>query len=129
MIFLVILRGLFEWGSSSVYIFYMTKFILLLLCHSTNSSFSSEQDIRRSISGNLLPLTSIPASSVYSVRSGGSTKSKTNSVLDSPLATSSNASSEPSVNNNSFFADGIEMEVTDFGSERGNCSPTSQPGK
>ncbi|EEF34290.1 serine/arginine repetitive matrix protein 5 isoform X2 [Ricinus communis] len=86
-------------------------------------------DIRRSISGNLRPLTSIPASSVYSVRSGGSTKGKTSSVLDSPLATSSNASSEPSVNNNSLFADGIEMEVNDFGSENGNCSPTSHSGK
>ncbi|KAJ9180587.1 hypothetical protein P3X46_008807 [Hevea brasiliensis] len=84
-------------------------------------------DIRRSIAGNLRPLTSIPASSVYSVRSGGSTKSKT-SVLDSPLATSSNAS-EPSVNNHSPFADGIEMEDNDFGSEKGNSSPSSQLGK
>ncbi|XP_050214236.1 uncharacterized protein LOC126665455 isoform X2 [Mercurialis annua] len=85
--------------------------------------------IRRSISGDLRPLTSIPASSVYSVRSGGSTKSKTNSVLDSPLATSSNTSSEPSVNNSFILADGIDMEINDFGSERGNWSPTSQSGK
>ncbi|KAF2288537.1 hypothetical protein GH714_008283 [Hevea brasiliensis] len=84
-------------------------------------------DIGRSIAGNLRPLTSIPASSVYSVRSGGSTKSKT-SVLDSPLATSSNAS-EPSVNNHSPFADGIEMEDNDFGSEKGNSSPSSQLGE
>ncbi|KDP24464.1 hypothetical protein JCGZ_25028 [Jatropha curcas] len=74
-------------------------------------------DIRRSISGNLRPLTSIPASSVYSVRSGGSAKSKTYSGLDSPHATSSNASSEPSVNNSSFSIDAIEMEDKEFGSE------------
>ncbi|KAK1563429.1 hypothetical protein Q3G72_027426 [Acer saccharum] len=83
-------------------------------------------DIRRSISGNMRPLmTNIPASSIVSVRSG-STKSRTLSVLDSPLATSSNASSEPSVSN--FFCLG-ESEIDDnhdFGSERGNTSPSSQ---
>ncbi|XP_011047445.1 PREDICTED: mucin-2-like [Populus euphratica] len=84
-------------------------------------------DIRRSISGNLRPLmTNIPASSMYSVRSGGSSKGRTVSVSDSPLATSSNASSEPSVNNNSYFADGIEIEDNEFGSDRGNSSPSSQ---
>ena len=84
------------------------------------------QDIRRSISGNQHPLmTNIPASSIYSVRSG-STKSRTISVSDSPLATSSNASSEPSVNNNSFCIDGSEMEDNDLSSERGNSTPTSQ---
>ncbi|KAL9426027.1 hypothetical protein AB3S75_032905 [Citrus x aurantiifolia] len=85
-------------------------------------------DIRRSInSGSLRPLmTNIPASSMYSVRSG-STKSRTVSVTDSPLATSSNASSEPSVNNNSFILDGSELDdIHDFGSERGNSSPVSQ---
>lgn len=56
-------------------------------------------------------------------------KGRTVSVSDSPLATSSNASSEPSVNNNSFFVDGIEMEDNDFGSERGNSSPASQRGR
>ncbi|KAG6744230.1 hypothetical protein POTOM_052943 [Populus tomentosa] len=87
-------------------------------------------DIRRSISGNLRPLmTNIPASSMYSVRSGGSSKGRTVGVLDSPLATSSNASSEPSVNNNSYFADGIEIEDNEFGSERGNSSPSSQHGR
>ncbi|KAF9665191.1 hypothetical protein SADUNF_Sadunf16G0096700 [Salix dunnii] len=87
-------------------------------------------DIRRSISGNLRPLmTNIPASSMYSVRSGGSSKGRTVSVLDSPLATSSNASSEPSVNNNSYFADGLEIEDNEFGSERGNSSPSSQHGR
>ncbi|XP_007026736.2 PREDICTED: flocculation protein FLO11 [Theobroma cacao] len=86
-------------------------------------------DIRRSIPGNQRPLmTNVPASSIYSVRSG-STKSRTVSVSDSPLATSSNASSEPSVNNNSFCIDGIEMEYNDLSSERGNSSPTSQPAR
>ncbi|XP_021888631.1 zonadhesin-like isoform X2 [Carica papaya] len=86
-------------------------------------------DIRKSISGNLRPLmTNIPASSMYSVRSG-STKSRTVSISDSPLATSSNASSEPSVNNISFCLDGSEMEDNDVGSERGNSSPTSLHGR
>lgn len=63
-------------------------------------------DIRR--------VTNIPASSVYSVRSG-STKSRTASVLDSPLATSSNASSEPSINNNSHCLDGSELDENELG--------------
>ncbi|KAH9609990.1 hypothetical protein KSS87_002073, partial [Heliosperma pusillum] len=66
-------------------------------------------DIRRSIPGNLRPLMAkIPASSMYSVRSGptGSrTASISDSPIDSPIATSSNASSEQSVNNH-----GSEME-------------------
>ncbi|XP_027929855.1 uncharacterized protein LOC114186054 [Vigna unguiculata] len=75
-------------------------------------------DIRRSIQGNLRPLvTSIPASSMYSVRSGSSSKSRTVSVSDSPLATSSTTSSEPSVNNNSTSYDGSEIEENDFGSD------------
>ncbi|XP_074308157.1 uncharacterized protein LOC141643033 isoform X2 [Silene latifolia] len=62
-------------------------------------------DIRRSIPGNLRPLmTKIPAASMYSVRSGPR-GSRTASVSDSPVATSSNASSEQSVNNH-----GSEME-------------------
>ncbi|KAJ1375854.1 hypothetical protein SESBI_50555 [Sesbania bispinosa] len=82
-------------------------------------------DIRRSIQGNLRPLvTSIPASSVYSVRSASSSKSRTVSASDSPLATSSTASSEQSVNNNSISY-GSEIEENDFGSERGNSSPNS----
>ncbi len=87
------------------------------------------QDIRRSIPGKLRPLvTNIPASSMYSVRSGA-TKSSTVSVTDSPLATSSNASSEPSVKNSrSICLDGSEIEDNDFGSERGNSSPASQHG-
>ncbi|KAM7256947.1 hypothetical protein ACFE04_012688 [Oxalis oulophora] len=67
-------------------------------------------DIRRSISGNLRPImTNIPASSMYSVRSE-STRSRTTSVSDSPLATSSNASSEFSINNNFISLDSREME-------------------
>lgn len=83
-------------------------------------------DIRRSMQGNLRPLvTSIPASSMYSVRSAGSSKSRTVGVSDSPLATSSTASSEPSVNHNSISCDGSEVEENDIGSERGNSSPIS----
>lgn len=74
-------------------------------------------DIRRSMQGNLRPLvTSIPASSMYNVRSGSSSKSKMVSVSDSPHATSSTASSEPSVNNSSMSY-GSEIEENDFGSE------------
>ncbi|XP_061344591.1 cell wall protein RBR3-like [Gastrolobium bilobum] len=77
-------------------------------------------DIRRSMQGNLRPIvTSIPASSMCSLRSGSSSKSRTLSVSDSPLATSSTASSEPSVNNNSSISyDGSEIEENDFGIER-----------
>ncbi|TXG50137.1 hypothetical protein EZV62_026012 [Acer yangbiense] len=82
-------------------------------------------DIRRSIPGNLRPLmTNIPASSMYSVRSG-TTRSRTISVSDSPLATSSNASSEVSVNNNGLC---IEIE-DDIGCERGGRSPASMRGR
>ncbi|EOY17833.1 Uncharacterized protein TCM_042539 [Theobroma cacao] len=81
-------------------------------------------DIRRSIPNNLRPLMmNIPASSMYSVRSGP-TRGRTISVSDSPLATSSNASSELSVNNNGICLDGIEVE-DDIGSERGGPSPAS----
>ncbi|KAL6847883.1 hypothetical protein ACP4OV_022011 [Aristida adscensionis] len=67
-------------------------------------------DIRRSIPNNLRPLmTSIPASSVHSARSG-SARSRPISVSDSPLATSSNASSEPSVNNNLMCLDSIDID-------------------
>ncbi|XP_068669260.1 flocculation protein FLO11-like [Aristolochia californica] len=67
-------------------------------------------DFRRSIPGNLHPLmTNIPASSMYSVRSGP-VRSRTISVSDSPIATSSNCSSEQSVNNNALCLEGIEIE-------------------
>ncbi|XP_062154821.1 uncharacterized protein LOC133862916 [Alnus glutinosa] len=85
-------------------------------------------DIRRSIPGNLRPLmTNIPASSMYSVRSGPA-RSRAISVSDSPLATSSNASSEVSVNNNGLCLDGSEVE-DDIGSERGGRSPASMRGR
>ncbi|KAK4743154.1 hypothetical protein SAY87_001155 [Trapa incisa] len=76
-------------------------------------------DIRRSIHGNLRPLmTNIPASSMYSVRSGSGPyrNSRTVGVSDSPLATSSNASSEVSTNNYGLSGDGHEIE-DDMGSE------------
>ncbi|CAO2817049.1 unnamed protein product [Amaranthus hypochondriacus] len=83
-------------------------------------------DIRRSIPGNLRPLmTKIPASSMYSVRSGPA-GSRTASVSDSPLATSSNASSERSVNNIIPALDGHGSELEDdLPTERGcHASPT-----
>ncbi|KAK9126133.1 hypothetical protein Scep_014979 [Stephania cephalantha] len=87
-------------------------------------------DIRRSVPGSLRPLmTNIPASSMYSVRSG-SARSRTISVSDSPLSTSSNAGSEQSVNNINHHAlcldIGSEIEDNDLSSERGaKFSPTS----
>ncbi|OVA06502.1 hypothetical protein BVC80_479g91 [Macleaya cordata] len=87
-------------------------------------------DIRRSVPGSLRPLmTNIPASSMYSVRSGP-TRSRPVSVSDSPLATSSNASSEQSINNNTLCLDACEVEDDDLGSERGGrSSPVSQCGR
>lgn len=56
-------------------------------------------------------MTNIPASSMYSVRPGPA-RSRTISVSDSPRATSSNASSEMSVNNNGLCLDGnIDDEI------------------
>ncbi|KAI4302423.1 hypothetical protein MLD38_038169 [Melastoma candidum] len=82
-------------------------------------------DIRRTIPGNLRPLmTNIPASSMYSVRTGaGPTRGRTVSVSDSPLATSSNASSEVSVNNNGIYVDVNGLLSEDGVSERDNLSP------
>lgn len=54
-------------------------------------------------------MTNIPASSMYSVRSGPA-RSRTVSVSDSPLATSSNASSEVSVNNGALCVDGPGLD-------------------
>ncbi|KAI4306813.1 hypothetical protein L6164_030058 [Bauhinia variegata] len=85
-------------------------------------------DIRRSIPGNLRPLmTNIPASSLYSVRSGPQ-RSRTVSVSGSPHATSSNASSEVSVNNNGLCLDISEVD-DDIGSERAVHSPASVRGR
>ncbi|KAL6533112.1 hypothetical protein OROMI_027224 [Orobanche minor] len=84
-------------------------------------------DIRRTIPGNLRPLmTNIPASSMYSVRSGPTRR--TVSVSDSPLATSSNASSEVSVNNNALCMDGHEVD-DDVSSDKCIRSPASLRGR
>lgn len=74
-------------------------------------------DIRRSVQGNMrAQVTSIPASSMYSVRSVSSSKSRTVSFSDSPHATSSTASSTPSVNDNSNSKSyGSEIEENDVG--------------
>ncbi|CAK9135783.1 unnamed protein product [Ilex paraguariensis] len=81
-------------------------------------------DIRRTIPSNLRPLmTNIPASSMYSVRSGP-TKNRTVSVSDSPLATSSDASSEVSVNNNALCVDRSEVD-DDINSDKGFRSSAS----
>ncbi|XP_050381944.1 uncharacterized protein LOC126798903 isoform X2 [Argentina anserina] len=86
-------------------------------------------DIRRSVQDNLHPvLTKVPASSVYSVRTRP-TKSKTTNATDSPLATCSNASSEPSVNNISAYFEGCEIEDIDHESEKGNSSPAFEQGR
>ncbi|KAF8396929.1 hypothetical protein HHK36_018564 [Tetracentron sinense] len=86
-------------------------------------------DIRRSIPSSLRPsMTNIPASSMYSVRSG-LTRSRVVSVLESPLATSSNTSSEQSINNKILCLDGSEVD-DDLGSERGGrYSPANQHGR
>ncbi|GER50954.1 proline-rich family protein [Striga asiatica] len=84
-------------------------------------------DIRRTIPGNLRPLmTNIPASSMYSVRSGPPRRKV--SALDSPVATSSNASSEVSVNNNALCMDGHEVD-DDVSSDKGIRSPASLRGR
>ncbi|CAE6040289.1 unnamed protein product [Arabidopsis arenosa] len=87
-------------------------------------------DIRRTIPGNLRPLmTNIPASSMYSVRSGHTRGRPMNVSDSSPLATSSNASSEISVcNNNGICLEASEKE-DDAGSERGCRSPASLQGR
>ncbi|WOH11288.1 hypothetical protein DCAR_0830769 [Daucus carota subsp. sativus] len=86
-------------------------------------------DIRRNIPGNLRPLmTNIPASSMYSVRSGPAPRSRTIGVSDSPLATSSNASSEVSISNNALCVDTSEFD-DDINSERGVPSPASVRGR
>ncbi|GER46634.1 proline-rich family protein [Striga asiatica] len=66
-------------------------------------------DIRRTIPGTLRPLmTNIPAASMYSVRVGPTRR--TVSVSDSPVATSSNASSEVSVNNGHEVDDDVSSD-------------------
>ncbi|KAL2317133.1 hypothetical protein Fmac_031009 [Flemingia macrophylla] len=81
-------------------------------------------DIRRKVPGNLRPsMTNIPASSMYSVRSGPQ-RSRTVSISGSPHATSSNASSEVSVNQNCLCLDNSEID-DDIVSDRGGQSPAS----
>lgn len=84
-------------------------------------------DIRRSTPNSLRPLmTNIPTSSLYSVRSGAA-RSRPTSFSDSPLATSSNASSEHSTI--IALGPGSELDDDDFGSERGSrTSPASHQG-
>ncbi|MED6192285.1 hypothetical protein PIB30_008810 [Stylosanthes scabra] len=85
-------------------------------------------DIRQRVPGNLRPLmTNIPASSMYSVRTGAQ-RSRTVSVSGSPHATSSNAGSEVSVNQNGHCLDSSEID-DDVVSERGVQSPTSVRGR
>ncbi|RDX98944.1 hypothetical protein CR513_18075, partial [Mucuna pruriens] len=85
-------------------------------------------DIRRRVPGNLRPsMTNIPASSMYSVRSGPQ-RSRTVSISGSPHATSSNASSEVSVNQNGLCLDNSEID-DDIVSERGGQSPASVRGR
>ncbi|KAK7300536.1 hypothetical protein RJT34_11382 [Clitoria ternatea] len=86
-------------------------------------------DIRRRVPGNLRPLmTNIPASSMYSVHSGPQ-RSRTVSVSGSPHATSSNASSEVSVNQNGHCLDNSEIDDDIVSSERGVQSPASVRGR
>nr|KYP36376.1 hypothetical protein KK1_042504 [Cajanus cajan] len=85
-------------------------------------------DIRRRVPGNIRPsMTNIPASSMYSVRSGPQ-RSRTVSISGSPHATSSNASSEVSVNQNGLCLDNSEID-DDIVSERGGQSPASVRGR
>ncbi|XP_027187754.1 uncharacterized protein [Cicer arietinum] len=86
-------------------------------------------DIRKRAPGNLRPLmTNIPASSMYSVRSGYQ-RSLTVSVSGSPHATSSNAGSEVSVNQNGLYSDYIEEIDYDMVSDRGVQSPANVQGR
>jgi len=102
----------------------MKLYFLLLII-----SFLFEQDIRRRVPGNLRSslMTNIPASSMYSVRSGPP-RSRTVSISGSPHATSSNASSEVSVNPNGVCLYNSEID-DDIGSERSGQSPASVRGR
>ncbi|XP_058748195.1 uncharacterized protein LOC131621014 isoform X2 [Vicia villosa] len=86
-------------------------------------------DIRKRVPGNSRPLmTNIPASSMYSVRSGHQ-RSINVSVSGSPHATSSNAGSETSVNQNGLYSDNSEIDYYDMASDRGVQSPASVRGR
>lgn len=73
-------------------------------------------------------MTNIPASSMYSVRSGYQ-RSLTVSVSGSPHATSSNAGSEVSVNQNGLYSDYSEEIDYDMVSDRGVQSPANVRGR
>ncbi|MCL7035510.1 hypothetical protein MKW94_011039 [Papaver nudicaule] len=81
-------------------------------------------DIRQRVPGSLRPLmTNIPASSMYSVRSGPArSRTVSVSVSDSPLATSSNCSSEQSINNTTSIMDICDMEDDGLSIDRGGRS-------
>lgn len=75
-------------------------------------------DIGQSTPINIRPLTGIPTSSLYSVRSG-SVKNKLPNIFDSPIATSSNASSEHSALITPY-PEGNALDDYDFATEREN---------
>ncbi|GLJ30693.1 hypothetical protein SUGI_0608090 [Cryptomeria japonica] len=78
-------------------------------------------DIRGSMGSSIRPhMKNIPASSLYSVRSG-SIKSKSSGISRSPTATSSNASSESSAKI-SPDPDVSKFDDDEFGSDRGSKS-------
>lgn len=84
-------------------------------------------DIRKNTpSGYKSFMSNVPASSLYSVRSSNGRGLSSSSVADSPMATSSNASSEHSM---SIVIDREESELGDeMLSEKGSkASPISQP--
>ncbi|KAI5434126.1 hypothetical protein KIW84_021114 [Lathyrus oleraceus] len=86
-------------------------------------------DIRKRVPGNTRPLmTNIPASAMYSVRSGHQ-RSMNVSASGSPHATSSNAGSETSVNQNGLYSDNSEIDYYDMVSDRGVQSPASVRGR
>lgn len=83
------------------------------------------QDIGQNIQCELRPnVTNIPASSIYSVRSGPA--KRTVSAVDSPLATSSNASLEPSARNQSSCLDESEIDSPLATSGNASLKPTAR---
>ncbi|CAA6655140.1 unnamed protein product [Spirodela intermedia] len=92
----------------------------------TLSKKSLDMAMRHMYSGNLRPLmTSVPASSMYSVRTGPA-RSRTASTADSPLATRSTASSEQSVSNNIALCLNVGELDYDISSDRALSSPAGR---
>ncbi|PIA32175.1 hypothetical protein AQUCO_04500047v1 [Aquilegia coerulea] len=84
-------------------------------------------DIGRSKPCNLRPLvTRVPASTMYS---SGLPRSRAANVSDSPLATSSIASSDLSENNTAIDLDSSETDIDLDSEKRRQGSPSSQQGK